>query len=327
MGSGGALASVRARRALADAGLDATEEIARASSATNEVWLTPTYVVRVTGGPNTRLRREGELAPFLPASARYPPIIAQGRRGGTEWLVLERVPGGPLARAWPEMSHDQRRSAVWGLAGALRGVHRTREPVGLPPADRPPHALSLTEVPATAPLERGLERVREMPHVDQGMITEATLLLRETSDAIEPFASPTLIHGDLTFENVLWHEDTITALLDFEWARAAPADLDLDILMRFCGLPFLHVAEDYAHLAKAADYREVPGWLADAYPELFDRARLMDRLRIYALAYDVRDLLEHPPHAPATSLSEHHPLNRMRRTLERRSYLDQLVPA
>jgi aminoglycoside phosphotransferase (APT) family kinase protein len=291
------------------------------------VWLTASYVVRVTGGPNTRLRREGQLAPYLPATARYPPVAAQGRRGGTEWLVLQRVPGGPLARSWPHMTVDQRRAAVRDLASALRSVHRTREPTGLPPADHPPHLLDLRASPPTAPLANGLERVRDMRYVDQGMISEAILLMEETVDALVPFPTHTLIHGDLTFENVLWHEGVITALLDFEWARAAPADLDLDILLRFCGLPFLHVAEDYAHLAKAEDYLDVPGWLSDAYPDLFDRPRLLDRLRIYALAYDVRDMLERPPDRPAAQLSEHHALNRMRRTLERRSYLDALVPA
>ena len=50
------------------------------------------------------------------------------------------------------------------------------------------------------------------------------------------------VHGDLTFENVLWHEGEITALLDVEWARPGPKDLDLDILLRCAAYPQLHVA-------------------------------------------------------------------------------------
>ena len=56
--------------------------------------------------------------------------------------------------------------------------------------------------------------------------------------------------------------------------------------------PFLHVSEGYEHLARAEDYRLVPGWLQDAYPTLFQRPHLAECLVVYGISYDVRDLLE-----------------------------------
>ena len=103
------------------------------------------------------------------------------------------------------------------------------------------------------------------------------------------------MHGDLTFENVLWDGHVVTALLDFEWSRQAPADVDLDVFLRFACFPYLHVAEDYEAETRAIDYAEVPFWLAEDYPELFGFPHEFDRLRLYSIAYDVRELLAFPP--------------------------------
>ena len=120
-----------------------------------------------------------------------------------------------------------------------------------------------------------------------------------------------MIHGDLTFENVLWDGDAVTAIIDFEWARPAPRDLELDVLLRFCAYPFLHVADDYEAQTKAEAYEDVPSWLAEDYPQLFTTPDLRDRLRVYAIAFEVRQLLMLPPPAPARDLSPRHPLPRL----------------
>ena len=133
------------------------------------------------------------------------------------------------------------------------------------------------------------------------------------------------MHGDLTFENVLWDGQRITAILDFEWARPGPADLDLDVFLRFCALPHLHVAEDYEHLTHAEDYREVPWWLAEDYPELFSFPNQFERVRLSSIAYDVRDLLITPPNDEVGNLSQHHAYHRLAATVDGTSYLNRLA--
>ncbi len=66
-------------------------------------------------------------------------------------------------------------------------------------------------------------------------------LVYDLTPAIEPFGSDHLTHGDLTFENMLWDGSDLRAILDFEWSRTAPANVDLDVLLRMCCYPFLHV--------------------------------------------------------------------------------------
>jgi hygromycin-B 7''-O-kinase len=323
-----AFAMARARRALAAAGLDMHLPLLRASSVTNEVWISDEYVVRVNRQPNQRLRREAQLGPSLPAEVGYPGIVAYGGQLGADWLVVRRVRGNPLSRCWPTMSPFERRSAVRQLATMLEALHRTPCPPDLPDIDTPQLLGSRRHGGhAVDPVLVALERAEQLPHVDQTLIWEARRLVLATGDAVEPFGATTLVHGDLHFENLLWDGLTVTTMLDFEWCRPAPADLELDIFLRFCAYPFLHVAEDYEHLTRAEDYEAVPWWLAEDYPDLFAERDLLARTVLYSIAYDLRELLLFPPARPPRELSTYHPVNRLARTLQGTSYLHVLAGA
>jgi hygromycin-B 7''-O-kinase len=316
----------RARRALAAAGLDMHLPLTRASSVTNEVWISDEYVVRVNRQPNQRLRREAELGPSLPPEVGYPGVLAYGGQLGADWLVMQRVRGNPLSRCWPTMSPFERRSAVRQVATMLRALHRTPCPPGLPEIDTP--QLLGSRHPgggAVDPLLAALDKAEQLPFVDRLLLADTRRMVLATADAIEPFDVPTLVHGDLHFENVLWDGMTVTTLLDFEWCRPAPPDLELDIFLRFCAFPFLHVAEDYEHLTRAEDYEPIVGWLAEDYPELFAAPNTFERTRIYSIAYDVRELLLFPPPRPPRELSTYHPHNRLEHTIRGTSHLDRLA--
>ena len=52
-----------------------------------------------------------------------------------------------------------------------------------------------------------------------------------------PSAARVLNHGDWTFENAIWHEGRVVALLDFEFAVIAPVELDLNELVKCAFAP------------------------------------------------------------------------------------------
>jgi aminoglycoside phosphotransferase len=314
----------RARRALEGAGLDMMMPLERASSVTNEVWVAEDIVIRVNRRPDQRLRREALLAPLLPPEVGYPGIVAYGGELGADWFVCERVPGLVLSRCWPAMARGERREVVRQLAGKLRALHQFEFPPGLPETTSPQLLGGPESFGPTEPLLAALQRARDLEHVDSSVIAAAERIVRDSAYALDPWASETLIHGDLHFENVLWDGTQITALLDFEYARPGPPDLDLDVFLRFCAYPFLHVAEDYEHLTLAEDYVEVPFWLGEDYPELFAHPHQFERVRIYCIAYDIRELLLFPPQRRARDLSEHHPYNRLLRTVDGDGHLDRL---
>ncbi|MEY2434856.1 MAG: hypothetical protein QOC92_4581 [Acidimicrobiaceae bacterium] len=315
----------RAKHALEEAHLDPNVELTRASSVTNEVWLTPEYAIRVNRRPDHRLRREAKIGPELPPEVHYPEVIAYGTGTGFDWLVVRRKPGNVLSRCWPTMAPSQRRLAVRQLAFMLRTLHHSTCPNGLDDLGAPQLLKGGQGQEPTAPLLVGLNQARSFENVDTAIVDALIDIVRRTSRSLEPFDVQTLIHGDLTFENVLWDGDQVTALIDFEWSRAAPADLDLDVILRFCAFPELHVAEDYADQTKAEDYEDVAWWLREDYPQLFAFPHALERLRLFAIAFDVRDLLAFPPTAPPTQLPPEHAVNRLTRLVTRRSYLDNFA--
>jgi aminoglycoside phosphotransferase (APT) family kinase protein len=319
------LALARAKHALEAAHLDPNVELTRASSVTNEVWLTSDYAIRVNRRPDHRLRREAKIGPHLPSEVRYPEVIAYGTGTGFDWLVVRRRPGNVLSRCWPTMAPSQRRLAVRQLAYMLRALHQSTSPVGLEDAGAPQLLQGGQGQNPTTPLLVGLERARALENVDTAIVDALLDIVRTTARFLEPFDVQTLIHGDLTFENVLWDGDQVTALIDFEWSRAAPADLDLDVMLRFCAFPDLHVAEDYVEQTKPEDYEDVAWWLREDYPQLFAFPHAIERLRLYAIAFDVRDLLAFPPELPPTKLPPEHSVNRLTRLVTRRSYLDNFA--
>ena len=138
-------AEARARRALAEAGLDYSMPLERASSVTNEVWISDEYVIRVNRRPNQRLRREAFLGPLLPPEVHYPDIVAYGGELGADWLIVRRRPGQVLSRQWPSMSTGERRSAIRQFAVLLRNLHEVRCPEDLPEIDAAPQLLANRE--------------------------------------------------------------------------------------------------------------------------------------------------------------------------------------
>jgi aminoglycoside phosphotransferase (APT) family kinase protein len=318
------LARARAMRALTECGLPSAG-LVRADSVTNEVWLTDDYAVRVNRDASMRLYREAVLSQVLPSEVGYPVLVQHGGDVGNDWLVLERVPGVPLSRAWPRLAVDQRREAVRQIATRLKAVHATPCP-RLDGLIDTPQLLdpAPTGIEAARRLLVALDRVAELPHVDPGLVGDVSHLVGELAPALDPFDAGTIVHGDLTFENVLWDGDHITALLDFEFARPGPPDLDLDVLLRFITLPHLHVAPDYEAETRVEDYADVPWWMAEDYPELFAHPRQFDRVRLYSIAWDVRELLAFPPMESLRHLHRHHPYRRLTNVLRGSSYLDRL---
>ena len=317
------LAELRARRALAGARLDPDVSLVPLDSATNEVWAAGNTVIRVNRRIYSRLHREAELAAVLPPEVRYPQVIAAAEPGGADWLVSMRMPGTTLLRCWPALDEPDRRRAVGDLATVLRALHQTRAPDGLDEIRDPPQLLQAGPHP-TAALEAALDRAAHLPNVDLGALADVADLVGSCRAAIEPFTAATLVHGDVHFQNLLWDGEQITALLDLEFARPAPADLDLDVFLRFCAFPFLFVPEDRATEVHAVDYEGVPGMLIESYPELFAHPGLLDRLRLYSISFDVRDLLATPPRGPLGTLTVDHPYRRLLAVVGRSSYLDDL---
>ncbi|HEV3450880.1 MAG TPA: phosphotransferase [Acidimicrobiia bacterium] len=317
-------AVLRAHAALREAGLTYVGRPTRAVNSTNEVWFAGPYVLRINPHPESRvLDHERVVLEALTDQVPAPQVIAYGEATFGEWLVITRVAGQEMSRIWPAMSNDTRKAAVTALGLALRQLHRL-DTAGTGIAELGPSSATSPDCPHQLPAERLLEVLAEaaqLPYVDRAVMGGAMDMVLSTGSALDDGAD-SFIHGDLHFENVLVDDGAdVTGIVDFEWARPGPADLDLDVLLHSLADPALHVATDYDTLPRRRDFEHVTAWLRHAYPDLFAHPRLVERLTLYRLSYDTRALLQQPPDRPADGLSTHHPYRRLRRVVEGRSNL------
>ena len=171
------------------------------------------------------------MAARLPVHARYPEILAHGSDGAIEWLIVRRVAGTELSRAWPGLSRRERCRAVSELAQILAVVHAV-DASGLP-EDRdmsPPHVLPLDRI-----LDE-IDRLATVAFMDCGLLGEVASFLRGVWGAFDPIGRG-LVHGDPHLERVC-ERGRITALLDFEWSRRSWIEVDLE--SRLCSVRFRH---------------------------------------------------------------------------------------
>jgi len=318
------LAEIRARSITDHLGVASSEPLYRLPSVTNEVWTSGELVLRVNRRADGRLTDEVAIAERLPDAIGYPEIIDSGNTDGWEWMATRRLPGVALSRVWPRISDAERAELATDLAGRLRLLHQT-EIGDLSVSSAAPQLVDFSADDPLAGLREQLTRAYQLDHVPKSLIVHLAGMVEEAAPHFVDRVPTTLVHGDLTFENLLYHDGSIQAILDFEWARPAPRDLDLDVLLRFVCFPKLHVAADYEALTTDSLYRALPRRLEAAYPELFAHPHLFSRLVTYSIGFDVHQLLSLPPTTPDSRLGPAHPLQRLMLTAEGRGHLHQLT--
>ena len=265
----------------------------------NDAWLAGESVLRVCWrGDRKRLLREAMLLGVLPAAVPHAVVVAAGCTEGLTWVVLRRLPGERLDLVWPRLSGRERRDAVAGLAGVLRALHGWKPPpvvreqlrqVPLRAAITPGDIVGAAIVPL--PISRLLpllDWLDEQPGMDRDLAGRVRARLGELRGLVSDseFDDGVVVHGDASFSNVLWHQGHLVALLDLEWARLGPPDLE-----------FATISGDNAGirargLSRAVSASELPllTWLRAGYPELVDQEHLTERVWLYDICFRIRQL-------------------------------------
>ena len=288
-----------ARLLLASLGLPA-DPLRPASGWSNSVWLAPAHVVRLSSGRfRAAYAHERAVLALLSPAIPHAETIASGQVGRREWMILRRVEGRPLREAWPSMTESQRRDAVDSLGHVLLAIHDTLLPKGF-------HNPWLDDALAPggnikdayhAPPDRYrqlLDAAATVPGVDRAFLQTVGRFIEQRLPAFSQDYT-VLVHGDFHFANLLWDGTRVSAVLDFESARPAARDLDLDTLLRFVRAPDQESAPGDRLVLTARDLASVPRWLMRVYPTLFSHPHLTERLEVYEALWQLVQLFHFPP--------------------------------
>ncbi len=265
----------------------------------NDTWLAGKSVLRVCWrGDRKRLLREEMLLESLPASVPHASAVAAGCTEGLTWMVVRRLPGERLDLVWSRLSARERRDAVVSLASALKALHLWEPPTvvaeqlhqaPLPAPVIPDDIVGAGIVPLpVSRLFSLLNWLEEQPGMDSDLADRVRMRVEELEPLVgdAEFGDGVVVHGDAHLANALWHEGRLVALLDLEWARLGPSDLEFEAICR--DDPDIQ-AQVYSR-AVAASEVPVLVWLRAGYPELFDRAYLTERVWLYDICFQVRQL-------------------------------------
>jgi len=290
-----------ARDLLQRAGL-ATDEMTSGDGVANDVWLTSRHVVRMNNGRfRDAFRFEAEVLRLLPAEIPHPVVVAHGACDDGEFLILERLPGTTIDDAWPSLPTTSRRALVRELAGITRRLHTMM-----------PAAWMANPWVTDAMTGRYADAYHAPPALFRELIGSARRVRPDASgvldctrafiaNRVDAFTSDrdVPVHTDLHLRNVLVDGGRISGLVDFEGFRLAPADVELDMLLRSVRWALA------SPMAGPMEYEMVPRWFRLGYPGLFTHPRLIERLEVYDALWHLVQLHWHPEgsaHDPAVQL-------------------------
>ncbi|RYB95537.1 aminoglycoside phosphotransferase family protein [Nocardioides oleivorans] len=279
----------------------------------NDAWLFDGDVLRVCWrSDRRRLLREARILEELPDDIPHAAVSAAGAAEDMSWVLSPRLPGQPLF-TMEHVSAPVLRDVFRQLAGHLRALHAWSPSPSLRDElierpdmsfDRPMSVWAADFVPLPmARLEVVASLARSVPFVDPALVDAATARIGSLArhDPFSPEAElgdACVVHGDATAANVMVHDGRISGLIDFEYARWAPRDLELLSPVTF-GMGF------------GVD------WWQEDYPELFAGEHVRDRVWLYELCCAVRALVWWPPQSPQRGdATDHPPVQRLRELVE-----------
>lgn len=286
-------------RTLAVAGLPATGRFLPKAGWTSRAWVGDDYVVRLSNGQFPDAYRHEMAVANLLAGSEVPHArhLAHGDGPDGLWYISERLPGRTLYEAWPVADLNTRQAMIESLGCALRELHRVPVPADLLPpwladahAGKPRNAY---HPPVVRVALRQVEDARQLHGHDSRLIADVADWIQERL-ALFAADEPVLVHGDLHGSNIMVDQGRVTGLIDFAEALAQPADVELDTILRWCARAREYPPTPDRQGLDEATLTEVPGWLHGAYPELFAREHLRERLLFYDMQLELAIYAHHP---------------------------------
>lgn len=249
------------------------------------------YVLKVEKDLDV-LKHQPEIIELgIQAGAKIPKIIDSGVVAGKQYLLMEKIQGNKLSASWLAFSDYQKENFIVKIAEQLKILHSVHFKKYSP--QRPREFDNLKDS-----LEYFTKKQTEFVTKDNktfdARTTENISFVRnyfdENISKLNETGTAVFVHNDLHFENIMYQDDTITGLIDFDFARQAPRDYELWHLLDFFNTPVYYVEKKLEDMWKKYEMGNEIQLFKKYYPELFAHPDLATRLKLYFMDQIFGDL-------------------------------------
>jgi len=165
-----------------------------------------------------------------------PRVLETGALEGRAWVILTRLEGSSGYNVWPGLDSDAKRNLTLQLAEALCNLQKFTPDESMLHAETNDWAHHIRQS-----FNRSLRAVDAV--VPGRVLTQSQGAFAEWAEALVE-RPRVLCHGDLWLGNILVdHQGGLSGIIDFDRMALAPADYELDMLLRFWRYPWNFVPE------------------------------------------------------------------------------------
>ncbi|TFG70329.1 MAG: aminoglycoside phosphotransferase family protein [Anaerolineales bacterium] len=250
------------------------------------------YILRIGAREDAgqRLERETLILQNLAGQLPVAKVLAFGQEQGFFYQVQQYMPGQQLYTIWKTLTAAVQDTIAAELAASLKILHSANfSDFGDGWQDSKRYATwsdYLTDM-----FQNTIEEIRDLNiRMVPGFIEMAVNYFEEHKKVLQE-GVPTLVHSDMTLVNILAENGKVSAILDFEFARQAPADYELLAIEAFCLYP-KDWAEEENEVFCTADFANIIPLIRKHYPGLFEIRNLRERLNVYHVYTTLSSYLE-----------------------------------
>jgi len=207
------------------------------------------------------------------------------------FMIYLKIEGDNLYSIWHLLNNDERRNIIKQLCSILKIINKSpykrftkRFKIN---SSMNWHDKIINKIQnSLKDIEKNKLLSSEFIHVIKKFVKNNHNVLKEQKMA--------LVYWDAHFDNILIQDTKIVGMLDFEKTEISSIDFVLDIIKRMVECPKKYMSEKSERFAKKEDYAQLLDWFCEFYPELFNFKDLDKRLDLYAIEYDLKNLIKYP---------------------------------
>lgn len=242
---------------------------------------------------NEYLKREAYLSDLFKDRLPVPAIIQAdiiNKYLDRVFIIYEKIQGENLYMKWHELGVDERRRLVNTICSYMKIINET-------PYEEYAKRFKLDTSTSWQGMVLGkinnyLAPIVSQRLLDQDLINKIKAFVNDHKDALSE-QRMALTYYDPHFDNFIVSDNRIVGILDFERTEIFSIDYVLDLIKRMVDYPKKYASAEAEQFIIPEDYSGLFNWYKEFYPELFNFKQMDMRLKLYAMAHDLRERLEY----------------------------------